>query len=117
MPAQSTLNLSDCLQLSEEELFIMLAPPQQGWELGNKGQRISRGKEIFREVLRQSRSTICEHYSKNKEVVKGTVDLGNLVLLAMTHSVTLAGISLVPAAAIIVKIGLAKVCGEGKGTP
>ena len=98
------------LELSDDELLMMMLPPGQQTAFSREGA-LMRGREIFHSVLDNVRDRVCEIYRQRADKHENTVALVALIASALIGNATLGGIPAFAFAALVAKIGLDNVCG------
>jgi hypothetical protein len=98
------------LATSEEELFGLLVPEAEKRELHSFDGVVARGRIIFRGAFLNVRDQVCALRNPEGENFSNEVDLLALIATAIVGQISLAGIPVVPMAALILKIGLEKLC-------
>jgi hypothetical protein len=74
------------------------------------GALVARGKIAFVALLRQTRGAVCSAYRANKDTVNNSVELVSIVASAMLGAAGLVKEAVLPAAVLVVRIGLDSVC-------
>jgi hypothetical protein len=98
------------LQASESDLFAALVPEAEKQELHSFDGVVARGRIIFRGAFLDVQDTVCGFRAGQGDTMNTQIDLVAMVATAIVGKVSLAGIPAVPMAALIVKIGLGKLC-------
>jgi hypothetical protein len=98
------------LEAPEDELFRFLVPEAEKVELHSFDGISARGRIIFRAAFLDVRDQVCALRGKAGQTFGNQVDLLALIAAAIVGQVSLLGIPAVPMAALILKIGLGKLC-------
>jgi len=98
------------LRSSEEDLFAALVPDAEKQELHSFDGVVARGRIIFRGAFLDVQDTVCAFRAKQGDTMGNQIDVVAMVATAIVGQVSLAGIPAVPLAALMVKIGLGKLC-------
>lgn len=102
------------LSASENDLFGMLVPEEEKDQLHSFEGVVARGRIIFRGAFLEVQNTVCAFEEDQGGTLDKQIDLVAMVATAIVGQVALAGIPAVPLAALIVKIGLGKLCKDWK---
>lgn len=98
------------LALDQDQLYTMLVPHDAASEMHHPGALIARGKSAFVDLLRKTRGAICAAYHANKDTVTSSVDLVSLIASAMMGAAGLVKEAVLPAAVLVIKMGLSALC-------
>jgi hypothetical protein len=98
------------LKTSEDDLFAALVPEAEKQELHSFDGVVARGRIIFRGAFLDVQDTVCAFRAKQGDTMNNQIDVVTMVATAIVGQVSLAGIPAVPMAALMVKIGLGKLC-------
>lgn len=104
------LSAIDALAADPDELFAALVPDAERAELHSFGGTVARGRIIFRHAFLQVRDVVCPIYERTGRGSGDEIQLITLIVGSLVGQVALGGIPLVPLAALMVKIGLGKLC-------
>jgi hypothetical protein len=99
------------LDMSEDDLFILLGESTGDSNLYSKDGLLVRGKNIFGEIFQRYRNQICPVYQGQKASVENGVDLVVVIMQTISSS-TVAGVPILPVIAIAIKLGLDRLCQE-----
>ncbi|MBB4155748.1 hypothetical protein GGQ80_003673 [Sphingomonas jinjuensis] len=102
-------DINALLAMSEADLYARLAPADVAYDLQG---RVAAGREALAQLLSSGKGAICGYYSQNKAVVRDASDLVKVLTEGLKIAVNVAGLSipLAPAAVLLFKIGIEKVC-------
>jgi hypothetical protein len=98
------------LSASEEELFASLVPDSEKAGLNSFDGVVARGRIIFRSAFINVRHVVCPIYKKQGAAMGDEVQLVTLIAGSLVGQAVLGGIPIVPLAALMVKIGLSRLC-------
>lgn len=96
------------LAASQEELFASLVPASEKAELYSFDGIVARGRAIFRSSFLSVRHVVCPIYKEAG--MDDQVQLVTLLVGSLVGQAALGGIPIVPFAALMVKIGLSRLC-------
>ncbi len=108
-PADTRAEASRLLATDEQELFAALVPVVDQEELHSFNDVVARGRQIFRRAFLDTRDVVCPVYQKHR-LDSDESDLALLIAGSLVGQTVLGGIPVVPLAALMVKIGLGKLC-------
>lgn len=97
------------MQLSEDSLYAELAAPNAAFDFSG---RVAAGREALADFLKASRGNICDYYMKNKGVIRDASDLVRVLSEGLKLVIAVSGYSIpvIPAAVLLFKIGIEKLC-------
>jgi len=100
------------LSTSQDELFASLVPASERAELYSFDGLVARGRAIFRGTFLSVQQIVCPIYKKSD--MDDEVQLVTLLVASLAGQAALGGIPVVPFAALMVKIGLSRLCESWK---
>ncbi len=102
--------IDSLMALDQDQLYTLLVPPEAASDLHHPGALVARGKSAFVDLLRSTRGAICEIYNANKDTVSNSIELVSIIASAMMGAAGLEKEAVLPAAVLVVKIGLTAIC-------
>lgn len=101
--------LAEYLAMDEDELLTLLVPKSQHQAFSRDGL-IVRGRQVFEVAWAGVQKQICAKYQEQKDSITLSIDGLAMIAAAIGGAATLSGLPLYPFAAIVLKIGLNRLC-------